>query len=169
MRALSESAGGKNAYSFDCDPTNTRATYAICLNLLGAIVKKRIDGGFADCRECISAKTCPALSMRKREVIEKQALYFKEYGATNVPARPRKQSEKVARVNTSCDSYRRGRYGPSITGKSQSVLTKKKEQDFIQMNPEQIVNDLSLDSERPQPGESPKDYAIRLKKQRSKA
>jgi hypothetical protein len=72
------SRGGNNIVFHYCDPTVSRDSYAGCLNTLEAIVEGR--GHLRpDCEEAVRNGTCPAVAMRKQELMANRALYFVNY------------------------------------------------------------------------------------------
>jgi hypothetical protein len=74
--AFSES--GKNAHYHHCSVKDQRCNYAACLNT----IKKSKNGTLkpqsdrANCDQTIKMGECPAVAMRKEEVVAKEALYY---------------------------------------------------------------------------------------------
>ena len=70
------SMGGINAFSHGCKTVGFTPGYAVCLHKMAAYER---DGGlkaYPECEKAIRNKDCPAIAMRKEELVAGKALYF---------------------------------------------------------------------------------------------
>ena len=79
IHPFSASASGQNAYNLDnCDKVGHRPPYASCLFKINEFDHGRLGSGGScgDCKNAMSAGTCPAQAMRKEEEIKGRSIYY---------------------------------------------------------------------------------------------
>ena len=182
MIATDESNGPNNAYYFKCERVGLYQSYRICLmmNELGAAK------AFATCREHIVCGECPAIAMRKEELAAGEAIYFTDYDESFPKMEPPPAKPDKVRIDKSSDSYQRGFRGETVHFSNGLPVGKPKPAPHPRTKPApqpkskkpaapasqeaQLVEILAsreaTTSSRPMPGETPLQYAKRLRAQR---
>jgi hypothetical protein len=73
----SASLGGNNAYYLDyCESGGCKPGYAVCLHKVKAVQEGRLHAELGSCTTRIQSRTCPAMGLRDKELLEGRALYF---------------------------------------------------------------------------------------------
>ncbi len=178
------SCSGKNTVYKWCRPLDRFANYGVCLHTLNAHEAGRLSEElFGECMACINSGNCHAVTMRQEERDAGQALYFVERVERVPVARPRRDvALSSVRVDTSSESYQRGRQGHSPKPKAPSPAPDKLtlQQVEQQTSLSSLVEEIAQETKpkpaksttpakapsptpaiKPEPGESPLAFARR--------
>lgn len=103
-RKIPLSMTGDNLYSFRCDPTDRICNYTVCQHTVWAYKKSTLKG-FADCKQAIDKRECPAIKMMLAEREAGKSLYFESYAALVKEREKRIEAQK----NVERDEWRKSR------------------------------------------------------------
>lgn len=70
--------GKRNAWMIHCGVVQHVKAYCVCIHLCKQRKEGRLPTQYSDCSAAIGKKECPALKMRKEELVEGHAIYFRE-------------------------------------------------------------------------------------------
>ena len=70
--------GKRNAWTIHCGVVQHAKAYCVCIHLCKQRKEGRLPTQYSDCSAAIGKKECPALKMRKEELAEGHAIYFRE-------------------------------------------------------------------------------------------
>lgn len=77
--SVDASADGKrNVWTIHCEVVQHAKAYCVCIHLCKQRKEGRLPTQYSDCSAAIGKKECPALKMRKEELAEGRAIYFRE-------------------------------------------------------------------------------------------
>jgi hypothetical protein len=68
----------RNALSHHCGVVVAYKNYAVCQHLIETRKQGRLLAVYSDCSAAIGRKTCPAIAMRKEELLKDKPIYFQE-------------------------------------------------------------------------------------------
>lgn len=77
--------GKRNAWMIHCGVVQHVKAYCVCIHLCKQRKEGRLPTQYSDCSAAIGKKECPALKMRKEELAEGHAIYFRERNTPPLP------------------------------------------------------------------------------------
>lgn len=92
--------GKRNSWIVHCDVVQHAKAYCVCIHLCKQRKEGRLPTQYADCSAAIGKKECPALKMRKEELAEGHAIYFRERPTIGVISEAKAQSLFVPSANS---------------------------------------------------------------------
>lgn len=179
---------GDNTHIVKCSGVGQHRHYAVCLHFLHQKETEQLNEGiFMDCQHALRHEKCDAVGMRDEELAAGKALYYDKRPPVKVVKTMAVNPPRI-RVDKTSDSYKRG--WNQVGGKKSRDIDvnapkpmkpfapkpKPVDEDVIvEMNAAAIVNTIQKEEKKapktahpsPEPGESPLEYAKRLKKLRS--
>lgn len=156
------SGKGTNTLYIACNAVGFSSNYAVCQHVLAKHREGALPQSYSGCGQAIDAGNCDAAKMQKMEKEAGKALFYRErqrYVEKVV-------EEKVRPVDTTSESYQRGRYGlKAVQAKSQPVKAPA-QQGPVEFNPAAVIN-AGVQGEKEkaarQKGETPAEFLRRLR------